>query len=557
LAPTDQVVARAFPFQQLMSRSQRVLQGTLITYANQFLIIVVGLWLTPFMLRRVGKYDYGLWLIATQLLAYLQLCDLGVIGLVPRATAYAIGRAGAWEQATDLPEVIGHTVLLVLWQTVLVALAAAAIWLFLPADWEPLAPALGMVLLVFVATYPLRIFQAILNGLQDLGFLAGVQSCSWLVGTLTLVILVFAGMGLGALAAGWAVTQLTASSLFGYRLWRRFPGVLPSRLPAFQWGIARDHLTRAIWISMPQVAGALLNGTDLFVIGKVFGPAIVVTYACTGKLVAVLSNQPQVLMQVVAPALSEMSVSRDRHRLSSVCTALSQAILMATGTVVCLVLVLNKGFVNWWVGAEEYAGFQVTALLLVNMLLRHWNTTLVYTLFSFGYDRQYSITITLDALLSACCLATLPRWMGIVGVPMALIIGVSLVSLPANLTVVAKETGTSVWALLGLLLPLGWRCVLLCAGGIMLSTLWVPDSLVALVATAFIVSLACIGMLLPIALRPPLRSYVVPLIVRLSSRFNREATKGYLQETGRTGPSGVPECDDPGQPVSLAEGASS
>src|SRR5262249_7746673 len=145
---------------------------------------------------------------------------------------------------------------------------AAAIWLSLPADWAALGPTLGVILLIFVATYPLRIFQAVLNGLQDLGFLGAVQSCSWLVGTFTLVLLVLLGMGLGALAAGWAATQLTAIGLFGYRLWQRYPEVLPSRLPGFQWSIARDQLTRGFWVSLCQVAGALLNGTDLFIVGK-------------------------------------------------------------------------------------------------------------------------------------------------------------------------------------------------------------------------------------------------------------------------------------------------
>src|SRR5262249_12046063 len=118
---------------------------------------------------------------------------------------------------------------------------------------------------------------------------------------------------------------------------------------------------------------------------------------------------------------------------------------------------------------------QVTALLLLNMLLRHWNTTLAYTLFSFGYDRQYSITIMLDASVSAICFAILPCLMGIIGVPLGLLIGVSLVSLPANLAVVARESATFVWPFWVFLVPRGWLFTFLFALGIAWSRLWLPD----------------------------------------------------------------------------------
>ena len=53
---------------------------------------------------------------------------------------------------------------------------------------------------------------------------------------------------------------------------------------------------------MSQIAQVLLNGTDVMIIGALLGPAAVVPYACTGKLVSVLANQPQAILQSAAPA---------------------------------------------------------------------------------------------------------------------------------------------------------------------------------------------------------------------------------------------------------------
>src|SRR5215469_12520435 len=99
-----------------MSRSRRLFSGLLLTYGYQGLLMLVGFWLTPFYLVRIGQHDYGLWLLGTQLLTYLTLTDFGIIGLLPLEIAYATGRAGGAASADDLPEIVGQTARIVFYQ---------------------------------------------------------------------------------------------------------------------------------------------------------------------------------------------------------------------------------------------------------------------------------------------------------------------------------------------------------------------------------------------------------------------------------------------------------
>ncbi|MDQ3804559.1 MAG: hypothetical protein M3416_12090, partial [Acidobacteriota bacterium] len=78
-----------------MGRTKRFIGGVGYGYANQVVVTLTGLWLTPFLLGRVGQHDYGLWLVGAQVMAYLMLADFGVVALLPRETAFATGRAGA------------------------------------------------------------------------------------------------------------------------------------------------------------------------------------------------------------------------------------------------------------------------------------------------------------------------------------------------------------------------------------------------------------------------------------------------------------------------------
>ncbi|CAN5704316.1 hypothetical protein BH24ACI5_BH24ACI5_19280 [soil metagenome] len=491
-----------------MSRTRRFVGGASVVYAHQGIVTVVGLWLTPFLLWRLGAHDYGLWLIATQLIAYLTLLDVGVLALLPRDTAYATGRAGGVASASELPEVIGRTARIVLWQMPLIAVAAGIAWWVLPVSWQPLRVPLGLLLAAFVLTYPLRIFQATLQGLQDLTFVGSVQFFAWLLGTALTVYLVITGWGLAALAGGAMITQLTSLGVCGYRVATRFPAVLPRRIPRLEWPATMAHLQRALWVSVSQVAQVLLYATDLLIVAWIFGPVTVVPYACTQKLISVLSNQPQILAQVAAPGLSELRMGASRARLFSVTSSLSLALMLGSGAVFVVVLAVNRAFVSWWVGADLYGGAVLTGLFAVAMLVRHWNTALVYSLFSFGHERRISITTVVDGAVTLALSLVLARVIGVAGVPLGFLAGALLVSVPANIRALARDTGVTPLEFASALTPWAVRVALIVPVAVGSNLLVRSSSLLTVAAVAAVMGAAYAAIMLPIALRPPLGEYV-------------------------------------------------
>ena len=491
-----------------MSRSRRFIGGLSFGYLNQFLVTVAGLWLTPFLLGRVGQNDYGLWLVGTQIMGFMMLLDLGVVALLPRETGFATGRAARSDDREELPRIVGETMRLALWQTPLVALIAGAVWLALPAEWEPLRGPLALVLLTLVLLFPLRVYQATLYGLQDNAFLAQAQLCTWALSIMLTVALVLAGAGLYSLAAGWMTAQVLAVPVLWLRLRRRFPDALPARLPALAWDGARRRLGQGFWQSANQVAQILMFGTDLLIIGKLFGPAAVVPFACTGKLIGVLANQPQMLMHMAGPGLSELKMSESHERVAEVCTALGQAMLLVSGGVVLVVLAVNQGFVTWWVGAENYGGFALTALMLANMLLRHWNLTLGYSVFFFGHDRHLATTGLLDGLVTLGSIAALVWLLGLPGAPLGSLIGVCAVSLPRNLRMLARETGRTAWRTAAPLSAWAWRFLVLATLVGAAANWYAPRGALAVALAGAFAATAYLAVMLPLIMRTALRDYL-------------------------------------------------
>ena len=345
-----------------MSRTQRFLTGFVTGYAHMILATIAGLWLTPFFLRHLGQSTYGLWLVGTQIIAYLLLMDLGIVALLPRETAYVTGRTGRHD-APELRQLIEKALTLACVQTpVVLAAAVFALW-WLPESWAALRVAAGRRPRpvrgdVSAARVPGRADRPAGSRLRRAGAVRRLgRRARW-----STSVLVLQGFTLSALAAGWCVTQAVVIGACAVRLAWVFPGrhAAPPRLVASS-GRRASTSTRSIWVSVSQIAQVLLNGTDVMIVGALLGPAAVVPYACTGKLVSVLANQPQAILQSAAPALSELRTTSDRGRLFQVSSALAQATLAVSGLVACVVLAVNAGFVRWWVGPEQFGGLGADA----------------------------------------------------------------------------------------------------------------------------------------------------------------------------------------------------
>jgi O-antigen/teichoic acid export membrane protein len=500
------------------SRLRRFLGGLSLGYIQTAATIVVGLWMTPYLLRRLGSHDYGLWLLGTQVLTYLALLDLGIVALVPREVAAAAGRAEADRSAVR--DLVAETARLVLWQLPIVALAGALIVWLMPSEWAELRGPLAIVVLTFVLTFPLRVFSAVLQGLQELPFLGVVQIAAWASGAAVTVVGAWVGWGLLALAFGWITTQVITAVSAWRRLVTQFPDVMPSRLPALTVAAARQQLSRGVWISFNQIAQVLLVGTDLVVVGKVLGPAAVVPYACTGRLMTMLANQPQMFMQMALPALSELRTAASRERLFEVSRSMAQAMLLLSGGIVVVVIAVNGSFVTWWVGEERFAGMGITAILLAGMLARHLNATATYTLFCFGNERRLALTSIADGVVGTLAMLILTPTFGLYGAAIGSCLGTCTISLPSNFRALAREAGTSPQSFLTPLLPWFLRVAAVLAAVIAVTSMWTARGLVVFAILAAVVSMLYIVIMLPVLNAPPLgpllRARVAPSLSSLS-----------------------------------------
>jgi O-antigen/teichoic acid export membrane protein len=497
-----------------MSRTRKIIGATSIGYLHQASTVLVGIWLTPFLLGRVGQHDLGLWLVAGQLLGYLGLVDLGILAILPREVAYASSQPDATSRIAGL---VSHTRGIVRWQVAGLVVICLTFLLVMPAQWSALRLPLAVVFVVFVGAYPLRIPSAVLQGLQDLPYLARTQLAGWAAGTLATVLLVIWGWRLPALVTGWSVSLLLPAVAAAWRFRRSFSGA-----GSISGEAGRGYFTRSVWVSAGQLGQVLMSGSDVLVIGRLLGAAAVVPYSCTAKLVTIFANYPQLLIHSAQPALTELRGSGSKERLITVAQALTQGMLVLSGALVVLVITTNRFFVTWWVGNTQYAGLGLTLALTAMMLLRHWNVATIYTLFCFGYERQLSLVALADGVVTILGTALLVPTFGLVAAPIASVLGAAVVGLPINVRSAAREMGVSVPELLRPCASLAGAIAAVVTLAVF-SSFWFDTShFVSAAASAVLLLGLYAAVMTPFVIFGPLKPYALTALSMMSMRHHRD-----------------------------------
>jgi O-antigen/teichoic acid export membrane protein len=491
-----------------MSRTRSFLFGAFFTYLYQAAVMLVGLWLTPFFIRVLGRHDYGIWLVGLQVLTFLLLADFGIIAVSSRDVARAHGMEISGADKRHLVVWFAQTSKVILCQTLLICIGSVVLFLYGPGITGNLRGPIGVVLLVFALSYPLRIFPAILQGLQDLKFLGQLRLVLWTLSTGLTILMLLWGAHFYALACGWGLQQFGHDLVALVRL-RRIRADLFSREvwkevgpPRWRW------ITRGFWVSVGQAAYSLVAGTDLLIIASVINPASVVNYSCTGKLVTVLQNQPMVLAAAALPGVAQMRSSEPRDRILRSSMSLAQAVLMLVGAVGCVVLAVNRQFISLWLGPSFFDGMLLTILFVVNLLIRQIDSTLALLLFAFGYEKLSAIRCLLDGLFSVGLAYVLASRLGYIGVILGFIGGATLVAIPFDVYLVKREFDLSVWELSREYTPYLWRMAAVGAVACGIAQVLDKISLVNLAIAGISIGLLYILVILPYALKTPLGGYI-------------------------------------------------
>ena len=107
---------------------KRITSGVLFGWGSTLASIVVGLFMSPFLIHHLGTTGYGVWVLVQSSVAYMYLMDLGLRNTVLRFSV----RAHAQGDHAEVNRVVSAALWIRTWSAVAIMVIASALAVLLP-----------------------------------------------------------------------------------------------------------------------------------------------------------------------------------------------------------------------------------------------------------------------------------------------------------------------------------------------------------------------------------------------------------------------------------------
>jgi O-antigen/teichoic acid export membrane protein len=451
--------------------------------------ILVGIFLSPFILHRLGDAAFGLWVLVFAITGYYGLFDLGIRSSIIRYVA----KYSANNEHDELNQLVNTalfsysgigTVAMLL--TFLASYYIDSIFR-VPASFYSTA----RLLLLMVGTavslgFPLGVAGGILEGLQRFYVLNFTNVCSTLLRALLIIIALRHGYGLLTVALITVTLPLLGNLVNA--------GVVLSILPLHFHPkyLNRESLHRIATYSGPTfmiiIASRLRFKTDAMVIGTFVSSAAITYFAIGSRLVDYMGEVVSSLAQIFIPMSSRSDAIGDSEQLKRIFIAGNRACALIVFPITASLIILGKSVIEVWVGARYIAtSYPVLLILVIPTATMLAQAACGRVLFGMAKHKTLALAVLLEGTTNLILSIVLVRPFGILGDAA----GTAIPLLCTTLFFLPRHTcrilGVRVWAYVreAFVLPLVF-CVPLVAMLLLVRERFVAHTLVRLAGQALI-----------------------------------------------------------------------
>ncbi|HVI07317.1 MAG TPA: oligosaccharide flippase family protein [Candidatus Binatia bacterium] len=379
--------------------------------------VVVGIFLSPFILHRLGDDAFGLWILIFSVTGYYGLFDLGIRSSIVRYIA-KFSANNEHEEMKRLVNTamfsyscIGAAALLI---TLLATYYVDSIFRVPPAF---LTTARWLLLMVGASVslgFPVGVFSGILEGLQRFYLLNFTNISATLVRALLIVVALTHGRGL-LMVAFITVSLPLLSGLINAAVVLH---ILPLRFgPQY---VSRSSFGKIASYSgttfLIIVAGRLRFKTDAMVIGTFVSAAAVTYFTIGSRLVDYASETVSSLAQIFIPMSSQSQAKGDLDAVRKILILGNRACAFIIFPITAILTILGKSVIEAWVGPKYVAAsYPVLLVLLYPMTLMLAQSASGRTLWGLAKHRTWAYVVLVEGVSNLVLSVLLVRPYGILG----------------------------------------------------------------------------------------------------------------------------------------------
>jgi len=399
-----------------MSLKTQALKNVSSTWFGLGASLLVGFFLSPYILHKLGDDAFGLWILVFSFTGFYGLFDLGIRSSIIKYVAQYY----AANDQDGLARVIctslsgyGCVALVLLSATFVSSFYVERLFHVSGGNLHVARVLFLMVGSAIALGFPLGVFGGVLQGLQKFTWVNLTQVATTLLRAMLIVIALSHGRGLLAVALITVALPLLASVFYigvvhrfiAIRLERRFV----SR-SSFRQLMGYGSITFII-----IVAEQLRFQTDAVIIGAFLSASAITFFSIGAKLCDYAVAPVQNMADIFLPMSSDAEASNNHHRLRQIFIEGNRFCAFTMFPICVAMVILGKSLIHVWVGPKYVSSYLVLVLLIVPKSLYRAQAASTRILFGIHRHRALAVVAIVEGLINVGLSIALVRPLGIIG----------------------------------------------------------------------------------------------------------------------------------------------
>ena len=405
--------------------------GIILSYINMLVGNLIPLLYTPIMLQLLGKSEYGLYKLSSNVTSYLTLISLGIGSAVVR---YLID-AKLHEGEEGERKVFG--LFMIIFQVIAIVSFIAGIWLtFNIQIWYGDSLDSGqlsrMRILIFLMVcntalnFSLSPYISIVNAHEKFIFLQSMNIISTCLAPIINLIMLF----LGYASIGMATSSLALGILvnFLYLIYVRRKMKIRPIYKDISFPLLKNILKFSFWIFVANVVSQLFNATDTAMIGAIPKLATegVAVYNIGATFNSIMFSLTTGITSVMAPKINNMVLSgKSSKELTDLSIKVGRIQCYIMMLVITGFIVFGKPFIYYYAGKGYDESYWVAILMMIPNMIPLAQTVCLNVVVAQNKHQFRSIVYLMIAIFNVIGTWFLMQVMGVVGA--ALMTGIALI----------------------------------------------------------------------------------------------------------------------------------
>lgn len=328
--------------------------GAALNYVSICLNMVVGLIYTPYMLRMLGKSEYGLYSLAASIIAYLTVLDLGFGNAIVRYTA----KFRAEEKQREQEEMFGMFFILYIGIGIIAMAAGSVLSLnvenlfsrsMTSVEVERTRIMLWLMTFNLAFTFPMSIWGSIMTAYERFVFQRLVSIVRSVLNPVVMVLLLVIGYKAVAMVVVTTVFNVVTLLINWWYCKNRLN--IKIRFAKFRWAFLKEVSIYSFWIFLNAIMDRIYWSTGQFVLGIYRGAVAIAVYAVAIQLQSMYMMFSTAITGVFLPKVTAMVAKGNNEKAISdlfIRTGRLQYIVMAF--ILSAFIVFGKSFIQLWAG---------------------------------------------------------------------------------------------------------------------------------------------------------------------------------------------------------------